>query len=524
MAAWRPRRCARTTLSPRRRTPCHRRDARRFECAVPLALVAGQARSSISRFQLDSRLERSGRPSRPTSSRPRTRPRRDHLRASRRVPLDLRVAEVERSPWSRRRSSGSTDLDVLLRHRPLSIAREPRPPLTQWWRALSARSDPAARRLHRGEVTRQSVTRRFRCPERHDKPRTPSRSAAARRGLERRWRSPPTFIPTDRGFRIRTRRVGHRGTAARQYWPLPGPLLLPLPPLSSSPPPPLSSSVVVVVSVPVVVVVPLASAFSSPAEPLVSSAFSLPPPLGWMTVVVVSSPPHAEIPIASPDPDRRRRHDDRCPLHPAPFARVQVRADPTGVSRDEPSHPFGDDPAARPASTPAAYRWTGRARRASSPRLDRGVAPGANPGAASLPADGRLRGGAGQRRPPPGRVLACRSRRTAVLGPRVGSPARSASGSPGRRRSTSDDLRPQPLPLAGIGHTRVHLQVLRAHLDGGVWIRAQVVEPGRVLRVAALRGHDHDVVAVPDVAQRARALGSALGPHVVEQQVRRLAR
>lgn len=78
--------------------------------------------------------------------------------------------------------------------------------------------------------------------------------------------------------------------------------MLPPPPLSSSPPPPLSSSVVVV-SVPVVVVVPLASAFSSPAEPLVSSGFDFADPLGWMTVVVVSSPPHAEIPIPAPIPN-----------------------------------------------------------------------------------------------------------------------------------------------------------------------------------------------------------------------------
>jgi hypothetical protein len=48
--------------------------------------------------------------------------------------------------------------------------------------------------------------------------------------------------------------------------------------------------------------------------------------------------------------------------------------------------------------------------------------------------------------------------------------------------------------------------------------------PGRVVRRAALRGHDHDPVAVLEVGERAGALPAASGADVVEQQHRRSAR
>src|SRR5215218_6766953 len=81
-----------------------------------------------------------------------------------------------------------------------------------------------------------------------------------------------------------------------------------------------------------------------------------------------------------------------------------------------------------------------------------------------------------------------------------------------------DDARPQPRALLRVRHARVHRAALRAHLHGGIRIRPQVVEPRRVLGIAALRGHDHEVVAVGDVEQGAGALDAALRPNVVEQE------
>src|SRR5262249_50371071 len=57
-----------------------------------------------------------------------------------------------------------------------------------------------------------------------------------------------------------------------------------------------------------------------------------------------------------------------------------------------------------------------------------------------------------------------------------------------------------------------------ADLDQGVGVGLEVVEPGRVLRVAALGGDDHEVIAVAHVEQGGGAQLAALGADVVEQQ------
>ena len=77
---------------------------------------------------------------------------------------------------------------------------------------------------------------------------------------------------------------------------------------------------------------------------------------------------------------------------------------------------------------------------------------------------------------------------------------------------------PEALALLRLGDAGVDLQVVAADLHGRVWIGLEVVEPGRVLGVAALGGDDDEVVAVPYVEQRRGALGAALGSDMVEQQ------
>src|SRR5215216_2932564 len=69
----------------------------------------------------------------------------------------------------------------------------------------------------------------------------------------------------------------------------------------------------------------------------------------------------------------------------------------------------------------------------------------------------------------------------------------------GVARIRLDDMRPQALALLRRRHPRADLPPLRAHLDGRIRVRLEVVEPRRVLRIAALRGHDHQVVAAGDV-------------------------
>src|SRR5581483_7285918 len=83
------------------------------------------------------------------------------------------------------------------------------------------------------------------------------------------------------------------------------------------------------------------------------------------------------------------------------------------------------------------------------------------------------------------------------------------------------DARPEPGALIGRGDTRPHRAALAADPDAGVRVRHQVVEPGRVPRVAALRGDDHEVRSVLDVEQGRRPLDAALGADVVEQEHRR---
>src|SRR5918994_904904 len=69
----------------------------------------------------------------------------------------------------------------------------------------------------------------------------------------------------------------------------------------------------------------------------------------------------------------------------------------------------------------------------------------------------------------------------------------------------------------------MHLAPLRAHLDGGLGMRTQVVEPAGMARIPALRGDDHEVLAVLDVEQRGGPPRVALRAHVVEQEHRRQA-
>ena len=76
--------------------------------------------------------------------------------------------------------------------------------------------------------------------------------------------------------------------------------------------------------------------FSSPAEPLVSSAFSLAPPLGWMTVVVVSSPPHAGIPIPAPIPNAAVATMIAARFILGPFARLEFVRTPESVGTSRP--------------------------------------------------------------------------------------------------------------------------------------------------------------------------------------------
>src|SRR5437764_1387335 len=82
-----------------------------------------------------------------------------------------------------------------------------------------------------------------------------------------------------------------------------------------------------------------------------------------------------------------------------------------------------------------------------------------------------------------------------------------------------DHTRPEPLALLGRGYARMHRPMLAAHLYDGVRVCLEVVEPGRVLRIAALGGDEHEVVAVAlGVGERADALLAALGADMGEQQ------
>src|SRR3954451_21288229 len=81
-----------------------------------------------------------------------------------------------------------------------------------------------------------------------------------------------------------------------------------------------------------------------------------------------------------------------------------------------------------------------------------------------------------------------------------------------------DAERPEALALLRRGYAGVDRQPVGGHLHRRVRVRLEVVEPGRVLGKASLRGDDDEVLAVPDVEQGRGALGAALGPDVIEQQ------
>src|SRR5690349_1278298 len=81
--------------------------------------------------------------------------------------------------------------------------------------------------------------------------------------------------------------------------------------------------------------------------------------------------------------------------------------------------------------------------------------------------------------------------------------------------------RPEALALAGARLARADLQPPAADLDLGVGVRAQVVQPARMLRVAALRGDDEEVVAVRHVDERRAPALAGLGPDVLEHEHRR---
>src|SRR3954454_18102573 len=51
-------------------------------------------------------------------------------------------------------------------------------------------------------------------------------------------------------------------------------------------------------------------------------------------------------------------------------------------------------------------------------------------------------------------------------------------------------LLPEALPLLAVRHARSDVSHLAAHLHADVWVRFEVVVPGGVLLVAALRGDD----------------------------------
>ena len=74
-----------------------------------------------------------------------------------------------------------------------------------------------------------------------------------------------------------------------------------------------------------------------------------------------------------------------------------------------------------------------------------------------------------------------------------------------------DGLRPQAGALVGAGDARVDRSMLAADLHRCVGVRAQVVIPGGVLRMAALGGDDDNIAPVLDVDQRRGAPSPALG-------------
>jgi hypothetical protein len=81
-----------------------------------------------------------------------------------------------------------------------------------------------------------------------------------------------------------------------------------------------------------------------------------------------------------------------------------------------------------------------------------------------------------------------------------------------------DGLGPQAGALLLIGHSSPDRSSLRADLDGRVRVSAEVVEPGGVLGIAALRGHEHEVLPVLHIDERCLPLLTALGTDVVSSR------
>src|SRR5262249_54017503 len=87
-----------------------------------------------------------------------------------------------------------------------------------------------------------------------------------------------------------------------------------------------------------------------------------------------------------------------------------------------------------------------------------------------------------------------------------------------------DRLRPQPGSLGWARNAGADRPALGPDLNRGVRMRAQVVEPSRVLRVAPLRRNQDEGVAVLHVDERGGPLDPAPRPDVIKQEHRRSTR
>src|SRR5207247_2620568 len=79
------------------------------------------------------------------------------------------------------------------------------------------------------------------------------------------------------------------------------------------------------------------------------------------------------------------------------------------------------------------------------------------------------------------------------------------------------ELRPEAIALPVGRDASADLANHRANLNRGVRIRLEVMEPCWMRRLAGLRGHHDDGVAVFEVHHRRRPLHTALGARVVDQ-------
>jgi hypothetical protein len=81
-------------------------------------------------------------------------------------------------------------------------------------------------------------------------------------------------------------------------------------------------------------------------------------------------------------------------------------------------------------------------------------------------------------------------------------------------------LRPETLALIGAGFGGVYLDLVRPYLYLGAGRRAQVVDPPRVVRMAALGTSDYEFPVIRHIGQRRGPPFPAPGSNVVEQQQR----